>query len=224
MRILIAEDDAVLADGLVRAMKGAGYIADLVTNGEDADSALMRQVHDLVVLDLGLPGLDGLQVLQRLRERKSSMPVLILTARATLDDRVKGLDLGADDYIAKPCDIQELQARVRALLRRAYNKSSNVLTHGRLSFDTEKRRVTLSGNPFEMTAREMRLFELLLRRAGSVVSKEQILESLCSWDEEVSDNAIEVSVHRLRKRLGETGIIIRTIRGLGYLLDDPADA
>jgi two-component system, OmpR family, response regulator len=219
MRILIVEDDAILADGLMRSMKEASYAADLVTNGEDANYVLMQQVHDLVILDLGLPLLNGFQVLQRMRERKSEIPVLILTARGTLDDRIKGLDLGADDYLAKPFDIRELEARVRALLRRVYSKSSDELCLGLLCLDIKGRRVTVGGNSLEIPSREISVLEMLLRRSGSVVSKEQILEGLCNWDEDVSDNAIEVYIHRLRKKLGNAGIVIRTVRGLGYLMD-----
>jgi two-component system OmpR family response regulator len=219
MRILIAEDDAILADGLLRAMKEEGYVVDLVTNGEDADSLLMQNVHDLVILDLGLPRVDGFQVLRRLREGRSAIPVMILTARGTLDDRVRGLDLGADDYLAKPFDVPELAARVRALMRRVYSKNSNELRLGPLCFDMKGRRVAVNGAPLEIPGREMRVLEMLLKRAGNVVSKEQIMESLCSYNEDVSDNAIEVYVHRLRKKVADAGIIIRTVRGLGYLMD-----
>ena len=219
MRILIVEDDAILADGLLHSIKAAGYIPDLVTTGEDADDALKEEVHDLVILDLGLPRMDGFQVLERLRKRKSRIPVLILTARGALEDRVTGLDLGADDYLSKPFDLAELEARIRALLRRAYSKNSNELCLGALRFDIRARRVMLGDKPVEVSAREMSVLETLLRRAGSVVSKEQISESLCNWNEDVSDNAIEVYVHRLRKKLGNSDIVIRTIRGLGYLMD-----
>jgi two-component system OmpR family response regulator len=219
MRILIVEDDAVLADGLLHSIKAAGYIPDLATTGEDADDALKEEVHDLVILDLGLPRMDGFQVLERLRKRKSQIPVLILTARGALEDRVTGLDLGADDYLSKPFDLAELEARIRALLRRAYSKNSNELCLGELRFNTRARRVMLGDKPVEVSAREMNVLETLLTRAGSVVSKEQILESLCSWNENVSDNAIEVYVHRLRRKLGKADIVIRTIRGLGYLMD-----
>jgi len=223
MRILIVEDDAILADGLMRAMKAASYATDLVTNGEDADNALMHEVHDLVILDLGLPRISGFEVLKRLRARKSEIPVLILTARGTLNDRIKGLDLGADDYLAKPFDIPELEARARALLRRVHSKRSNELCLGSLCFDIKARRVTVGGSPLEIPSREMSVLEILLRREGSVVSKEQILEGLCNWDEDVSDNAIEVYIHRLRKKLSNAGIIIRTVRGLGYLMDHLSD-
>jgi len=219
MRILVVEDDSILADGLLHSMGAAGYIPDVVTTGEDADNALKEEVHDLVILDLGLPRMDGFQVLERLRKRKSRIPVLILTARDALEDRVTGLDLGADDYLSKPFDLPELEARIRALLRRSYSKNSNELCLGALRFDIKARRVMLGDDPVEVSAREMGVLEILLRRAGGVVSKEQISESLCNWNEDVSDNAIEVYVHRLRKKLEDSDIVIRTIRGLGYLMD-----
>ncbi len=220
MRILIVEDDIILADGLLHFLKDARYAVDLVTNGEDAENALAQEVHDLVILDLGLPRMNGCEVLQHLRKRKCIIPVLILTARCTLEERVTGLDLGADDYLTKPFELLELEARVRALLRRAFSENSNEICLGPLSFDIKRQRVTLEGDPLEISAREMSVLETLLRRAGSVVSKEQILESLCNFDEDVSDNAIEVYIHRLRKKLGNNLVIIRTIRGLGYLLDN----
>jgi two-component system OmpR family response regulator len=223
MRILVVEDDAILADGLLHSMSGAGYTSDWVTNGEDADNALKQEVHDLVILDLGLPRIDGFQVLERLRKRKSPIPVLILTARGALEDRVTGLNLGADDYLPKPFDLLELEARVKALLRRVYSKNSNELCLGSLCFDIKGHRLTVEGKPLEVSAREMSVLETLIRRAGSVVSKEQILESLCNWDNDVSDNAIEVYIHRLRKKLGNSNIIIRTVRGLGYLMDHSND-
>lgn len=219
MRILIVEDDAVLADGLVSSMGQAGYVADWVADGEEADCILAQQIYDLVILDLGLPRMNGLHVLERMRKRKNRMPVLILTALDALEDRIKGLDLGADDYITKPFDLPEVEAHIRALLRRSHYGSSNQISLGPLCFDTADRRVTVEGQPLELSGREICLLELLLRRAERVVSKEQMLENLYGWDEEVSDNAVEVYIHRLRKKLDNSGIIIRTIRGLGYILN-----
>jgi len=218
MRILVVEDDMVLADGLVSSMKQAGHVADRISNGEEADDVLALQTYDLVILDLGLPFLDGFHVLDRLRKRGSTVPVLILTARDTLEDRVKGLDLGADDYLAKPFELPELEARVRALLRRGRFGSSNEICLGPLRFDTAGRRVKVRNRPLDLSAREMHVLELLLLNAGRVVSKNRILQNLCGLDEEVGDNAIEVYIHRLRKKLEESGIIIRTVRGLGYLV------
>ncbi|HET6514176.1 MAG TPA: response regulator [Thermodesulfovibrionales bacterium] len=223
MRILIVEDDNVLADGLLRSMRNAGYTADCLTTGDDADNLLHQEIHDLVILDLGLPRMDGFQVLQRLRQRKSGIPVLILTARGSLEDRVKGLDLGADDYLAKPFDLPELTARVRALMRRVYSKNSDELCLGSLCLDIKAQRVTLGGKALGVSAREIAVLETLLRRPGGVVSKGQIVKGFCDWDSDISDNAVEVYVHRLRKKLVGSGIIIRTVRGLGYMLDQPTD-
>lgn len=223
MRILIVEDDNILADGLLRSMREAKYAADCLTNGEDADNVLLQEAHDLVILDLGLPRMDGFQVLQRLRQRKSRIPVLILTARGLLEDRVKGFDLGADDYLAKPFDLPELVARVKALLRRSYDNNSNELCLGSLCLDIKGQRVTVARKTLELSAREIGVLEILLRRPGSVVSKGQILEGFCDWDSDVSDNAIEVYIHRLRRKLADSGVIIRTVRGLGYLLDQSSD-
>ena len=223
MRVLIAEDDAVLADGLTRSLRQAGYAVDCVGTGEQADTALSSHTYDVAILDLGLPKIDGLEVLRRLRGRKSSVPVLILTARDALDDRVKGLDLGADDYMVKPFDPPELEARIRALLRRGQNVGSSELRIGKLSFDASRRCAMVSSQLLELSPRELNLLEVLMRRAGKVVGKEQLLEHLYAWDEEASSNAVEVLLHRLRKKLDSHGINIRTMRGLGYMLDMPGD-
>jgi len=221
MRLLVVEDDAVLAAALTRALGQAGYVVDLVDNGESANEALQGDAYDLVVLDLALPGLDGLAVLRRLRDRRSQVPVLILTARDTLDDRVAGLDLGADDYMTKPFDLPELEARVRALIRRGQYTAGASMTHGHLRFDPAARRLFYDDQPIEMSARELALTELLLARQGRVVSKEQIINQLFGFGEDVGSNAIEVYVHRVRRKLEPLGIEIRTVRGMGYLLDKP---
>lgn len=226
MRLLIVEDDRLLADGLARSLRQAGFATDTATDGESADHMLITQVYDLVILDLGLPKFDGLEVLRRLRRRQNrsaTVPVLILTARDTLDDRVKGLDLGADDYLAKPFELPELEARVRALVRRGKFGSSARLTYGRLTFDSVDRQVLIDDAPLELSARELSVLESLLVRPGRVVSKEQIADQLTGWGEEVGANAIEVYVHRLRKKLEPAEVKIRTVRGLGYLLDKNAD-
>lgn len=219
MRILIVEDDSLLADGLTRTLRHADYAVDAAANGADADHVLAAQAYDLVILDLGLPGLDGFEVLRRMRRRGSSIPVLVLTARDALQDRVKGLDLGADDYMIKPFDLPELEARVRALIRRGQSGGASVLTHGPLVLDTAGRRATLASEPLDLSARELGVLEVLMMRSGRVVNKEQLADQLYGWDEEVGANAIEVYVHRLRRKLEPAGVSIRTIRGLGYLLE-----
>jgi two-component system OmpR family response regulator len=224
MRILIVEDDPVLADGLTRTLKHADYAVDCATSGIDADHVLAAQPYDLVILDLGLPGIDGFEVLRRLRRRGGAVPVLVLTARDALTDRVKGLDLGADDYMIKPFDLPELEARVRALIRRGQSGGGSVLTHGSLVLDTAGRRATLGGEPLDLSARELGVLEVLMMRSGRVVNKEQLTEQLYGWDEEVGPNAIEVYVHRLRRKLEPAGVSIRTIRGLGYLLEKESHA
>ena len=224
MRILIVEDDPVLADGLVRSLRATDYAVDCVSDGGEADHVLAAQNYDLVILDLGLPKLDGFEVLRRLRRRSSRVPVLVLTARDALEDRVRGLDLGADDYLTKPFDLPELEARLRALIRRGQSGGGSLITHGALTLDTAGRRATLGGDPLELSARELGVLEVLMLRSGRVVNKEQLAEQLYGWDEEVGANAIEVYVHRLRKKLEPVGVTIRTIRGLGYLLEKPPHA
>jgi len=201
MRILIAEDDQVLADGLLRTLRNSGAAVDHVASGSEADAALMTHTEfDLLILDLGLPRMHGLEVLKKLRGRGSALPVLILTAADSVEDRVQGLDFGADDYMAKPFSLQELEARVRALTRRKAGATSSVIRHGPLVYDQAGRVATIDGKMVELSARELGLLEVLLQRAGRLVSKEQLVERLCEWGEEVSLNAIEVYVHRLRKK------------------------
>ncbi|MEI2417519.1 response regulator transcription factor [Orrella sp. JC864] len=219
MRILIAEDDGILADGLSRSLRRNGYAVDSVQDGLSADSALSAQPFDLLILDLGLPHLSGLEVLSRLRARNSRLPVLILTAADSIEQRVKGLDLGADDYMAKPFALSELEARVRALTRRGAGGGSTVLRHGRLVFDQTGRVALVDDQALDLSAREVSLLEILLTRAGRMVNKNQIVDHLCEWGEEVSSNAIEVYVHRLRKKLEPSGVKIATVRGLGYCLE-----
>ncbi|HTI49279.1 MAG TPA: response regulator transcription factor [Casimicrobiaceae bacterium] len=224
MRILVVEDDTVLAAALTRALTQAAYVVDLAEDGEIANEALRTNTYDLVVLDIALPKLDGLSVLKRMRDRRSHVPVLVLTARDTLEDRVLGLDLGADDYMTKPFDLPEFEARVRALIRRGHYNAGTTMTHGRLRFDTAARRLFYGDQPIEMSARELALTELLLARQGKVVSKEQIIDQLFGFGEDVGSNAIEVYVHRVRRKLEPLGIEIRTVRGMGYLLDKPDEA
>jgi len=219
LRILIVEDDEVLADGLCHSMRQSGHAVDCVGNGKDAMHILQGELYDLVVLDLGLPKLDGFSVLRQMRAHNQSVPVIILTARDGVEDRVKGLDLGADDYMTKPFSLPELEARVRALLRRGQCGANPQVTYGPLAYDSVGRHVTLNGERLELTSREIGVLEILLTRAGRVVSKDQLIEHLYSYAEEVSSNAIEVYVHRVRKKIESAGVTIRTIRGLGYLMD-----
>lgn len=219
MRILLVEDDEILSDGISKALKQSGYAVDHVASGLDADHALGTSNFDVLILDLGLPQLDGLEVLRRLRSRKDKLPVLILTARDRLEDRVTGLDFGADDYLTKPFDLPELEARVRALLRRGQAAGDVELVCGPLKFHTVAKRVTANNQPIELSAKELAMLEVLLVRTGIVVSKEQLIEHTYCWDEEVSHNAVEVNIHRLRKKLEPVGVNIRAIRGLGYLLE-----
>jgi two-component system OmpR family response regulator len=224
MRLLVVEDDSVLLEALVHALRGAGHVVDGVADGMEADAALATGSFDVVVLDLGLPRLSGLEVLKRLRGRKSEVPVLILTAHDTVEDRVRGLDSGADDYLAKPFEVAELEARIRALARRAAGHGGHPTVHnGALSFDTVGRVVRIGNEVLELPARELALLELLLSRTGRLVSKEQILEHLCQWSQEVSENAVEVYMHRLRRRLEPSGVRITTLRGLGYCLQPASE-
>lgn len=219
MRILVAEDDAILADGVIRALRQSGFAVDWVQNGPEADTALDANQFDLLVLDIGLPRKSGLEVLRRLRGRDSHLPVLILTALDGVNDRVRGLDAGADDYLAKPFELAELEARVRALTRRGMAGSPTLVKHGALSYDQVGRVARLNGEALELSAREVSLLEVFLARAGRLVSKDQLVSHLCEWGEEVSANAIEVYVHRLCKKLEPGGVRIVTVRGLGYSLE-----
>lgn len=224
MRILLAEDDSVLADGLTRSLRQSGYATDCVKTGQEADSALSTQEFDLLILDLGLPKMTGLEVLRRLRSRNSRLPVLILTANDSVDQRVKGLDLGADDFMAKPFALSELEARVRALVRRGVGGGGALIHHGPLCYDQVGRIATINDQMLDLSARELGLLEVLLQRTGRLVSKEQLVDHMCEWGEEVSNNAIEVYVHRLRKKIELGGVRIATVRGLGYCLEKYSDA
>jgi two-component system OmpR family response regulator len=216
MRILIAEDDPVLAEGLVVSLRESGDSVDRVATGAEADCALANFEFDLLILDLGLPKMSGLEVLKRLRARSRELPVLILTAEDGVEARVRGLDLGADDYLAKPFALEELKARVRALTRRGSAGKQPLVVYGDLTYDQVGKVARVRGETLDLSARELVLLELLLQRADRMVSKAHLLDHMCEWGEEVSINAIEVYVHRLRRKLEAAGVEIVTTRGLGY--------
>ena len=221
MRILLAEDDALLGDAIAEHLKKVAHAVDWVRDGMAAETALKTQTFDLVILDLGLPRLSGRSVLARLRDRASSTPVLIITAADAIIDRVALLDAGADDYMVKPFALAELEARVRALIRRSQGRDRNLLLHGALSFDAAARTAMIGNEVLDLSAREVAVLELLLLRSGRVVAKEQFVEHLCSFDQDVTPNAIEVYIHRLRRKLEPAGVQVQTVRGLGYYLAKP---
>ena len=218
MRLLLAEDDQLLGEGVVTALKRAGYTVDWVQDGVAAIHALATEHFDAVVLDWGLPRSDGLAVLRDMRSRRSDhTPVLMLTARDDIDDRVSGLDAGADDYLSKPFSLQELQARLRALMRRAQGRSRNVLTHRDIVIDPAERSVLQADHPVVLTRREFALLEGLMAARGTVLQREQLEQTLYGFDDEVGSNTVEVHIHHLRKKLGSD--LIRTVRGIGYIID-----
>ena len=222
MRILVVEDDSLLAQGLTRILSRAGHAVDQVENGLQADKALRTAPYELVVLDIGLPDIDGFEVLRRLRRRHAATNVLVLTARDAVEDRVHGLDLGADDYLTKPFSVTEFEARVRALLRRT-SLPAGAVSMGGLSVDVEAKRVRVNGTSVELTVREWALLELFMARPGRVLSKEQIAQQLADYDAQLTPNAIEVYVSRLRAKIEAAGVRIRTVRGFGYLWETTDD-
>jgi len=216
MRILLVEDDPQLGDGLTVGLRQAGFAVDWVKDGNAADHALHAESFDLVVLDLGLPRLSGMDVLSRARQRGQTMPILILTARDATGDKVSGLDAGADDYLVKPIDLDELTARIRALARRSAGRAAPLLSHGDLALDPAAHVVTLAGQPVELSSREFSLLQMLLENTGRVLSRTQLEQSLYGWRDEPDSNALEVHIHHLRKKLGSD--LIRTLRGVGYTI------
>ncbi len=220
VRILIVEDDAALASGISRILAGEGHAVDVMASGEHAVLGARQEHFDMMILDVGLPGIDGFEVLRRLRAAGDRTPVLVLTARDALDDRIHGLDLGADDYMAKPFAMPELAARVRALFRRSQAQTGPKIVHGPLVLDTLARRAQLAGVPLDLAAREWAVLEVLLARVEKIVSKEAIIQALASWGEDLTPNAIEVYVSRLRAKLDAAGVKIRTVRGFGYMLEE----
>ena len=217
MRILLVEDDPLLGDGIRAGLAQDGYAVDWVTDGQAASTALTVEPFDLMVLDLGLPQRSGLEVLAELRGRKDMLPVLILTARDTVADRVRGLDTGADDYLVKPFDLDELLARIRALLRRGGGRGTPTLQHGELVMDPAAHTVMLAHQPVELSRAEFSVLQLLLENRGKVLSRQRLEQSLYGWTREVDSNAVEVHISHLRKKLDAS--LIRTVRGVGYVID-----
>jgi two-component system, OmpR family, response regulator len=220
MRILLAEDDLAIAEGICASLRHGGHAVDHVASGNLADAALRDDAYDLLVLDLGLPAVDGSDVLRRLRSRGTGMPVLVVTARDGLNERIRVLDLGADDYLVKPFALAEFEARVRALLRRASSQGKPELQLGRLRLDLPGHRAWIDQEALELTAREFGLLEALVLRADRITSRAQLVEALCDWDQELTDNGLDIAIHRLRRKLRGSGTGVRTIRGLGYLLEE----
>lgn len=216
MRLLVVEDDPLLGDGLCAGLRESGFVVDWVRDGKAAEAALRAGGFAAVVLDLGLPGMDGREVLSRRRDAGDRTPVLVLTARDQVRDKVGALDLGADDYLVKPFDLDELAARLRALLRRAGGQASAVLAVEEVELDPAARTVKCKGAPVLLTGREFDVLELLMRHQGRVVTRRQLDEQLYSWDADVESNALEVHIHHLRKKLGSA--LIRTVRGVGYTI------
>lgn len=221
MRLLLVEDQEELSEWLARALRQGGHAIDVMGRGDHADHALLTQPYDLVILDLSLPGLDGLEVLRCLRGRGNGVPVLVLTARGSTEERVIGLNLGADDYLAKPFELSELEARVKALLRRGSGRAPTVRV-GQLEIDTSSRLVTLDGRPLALTPRELAVLEALVARLGRPVARELLFEKVFDMDADARPEAIESYVSRLRKKLEGSGATITTLRGLGYLLSEAA--
>ncbi len=218
MKILLVEDNRALSEWLARTLRADNYTVECVYDGNDADHLLVTDTFDLVILDLALPGMDGRDVLRRLRGRQNAVPVLILTASGDTRNRVEGLDIGADDYMAKPFEVHELEARLRALLRRFNQQKNPILVCGALAYDSNSREFVLGDAPLALTPREHAVLEMLMMKTGKTVSKKALADSLFSFDEDVNPEAIEIYIHRVRKKLEPGDAVIVTLRGLGYLL------
>lgn len=219
MRILVVEDDKTLAAGLVEGLEREGFMVDSLEAAEPAEAVLQHTAYDLAIVDIGLPGMDGLELIRRVRRRGVLTPILILTARDGLDDRVVGLDMGGDDYLIKPFLLPELLARARALIRRSRSAASMTLSIGTLALDLQRRSATLAGTELELTGREWGVLEQLALVAPKVVAKQKLADSLSQWDKEITPNAVEIYVSRLRGKLAASGVGIRTVRGIGYRIE-----
>jgi len=219
VRILVVEDDKTLAAGLVEGLEREGFMVDRLEAAEPAEAVLTHTAYDLAIVDIGLPGMDGLELIRRVRRRGVLTPILILTARDGLDDRVVGLDVGGDDYLVKPFLLPELLARIRALIRRSRAAASMVLSVGSLALDVQRRSATLAGVELELTGREWDVLEQLALVAPKVVAKQKLADSLSQWDREITPNAVEIYVSRLRSKLADSGVGIRTVRGIGYRIE-----
>lgn len=220
MRILLVEDDLSLGDGLCVALKREGFTADWLTDGLQAMQAIEQESFDLVILDLGLPRMDGMSILTRIRDKAIGIPVLVLTARDGIEDRVGGLDAGADDYVVKPFDLVEIMARIRAIIRRSKGRAVSLISHGEIELRPDSMQVTYKGNIVSLTRREYVLLSELLSRPGHVFTRDALVQSLYGWGEEVESNALEVHIHHIRKKFYTD--LIRTIRGVGYVIEKPA--
>lgn len=216
MRLLLVEDDPLIGDGVRTGLAQEGYAVDWFKDGHSAAQALQTEDYDLMILDLGLPKMSGLEILKKLRGKDNALPVLILTSRDTVADRVTGLDCGADDYLVKPFALDELNARIRALHRRRKDRSTPTIQHGAITLDPAAHEVTRDGKPVNISAREFAVLQMLLENIGKVLSRARIEEGLYAWNEEIESNAVEVHIHHLRKKLGSS--LIHTIRGIGYVV------
>ncbi len=221
MRLLLVEDDEMIGEAACELLRAEHYAVDWVRDGSHADNVLRAERFDLVLLDLGLPGMDGIELLRRLRSRKSTVPVLVATARDAVAERIAGLDAGADDYVVKPFAPDELLARIRALLRRAAGRAGPAYRHGAVAVDLAARKVTRDGAPVVLSAREWAVLEALVARPGAVLSRAQLEEKLYSWKDGVASNAVEVYIHGLRRKLGAD--LLRNVRGVGYWVPDDSD-
>jgi len=220
MRVLLVEDDRMIGAAVQQALSDAAYAVDWTTDGEQALAAALAQAYDLVLLDLGLPRRDGIDVLRQLRARDARVPILIVTARDEVEDRIAGLDLGADDYVLKPFDVQELLARMRAVVRRQGGSASPLLTNGALTLDPVTRDVSFGGRNAALSGREFTLLQALLVRPGAILSRQELEERIYGWNEEVESNTVEVLIHGIRRKLGPT--VIRNVRGVGWRVDRAA--